>query len=369
MVDIINAYAAAGYNCILITGRLVERSTPLDKSVKIYRIIKYDRKTSFRRLLTWTLGFFQILSRIVFRFRKDILFIVSNPPIALLLPFLVKNRYQLLIFDVYPDALSELGYLSHKSGILKLWRKANKRVFAGADSIFTITESMKSVLQAYAGGKIIKVIQIWTDNLFFKPVDPSENPFIKKHYLSGKFIVLYSGNIGLSGDVDILTDIAEKIPNNDIVFVIIGDGAKKQMIIEKRDKLGLQNMILLPWQPVSELPFSLSAASLAVISIGKKASSLAIPSKLFNFLSVGAPLLCMTAKGSEVQRLVYQYECGKSFEPEDKIGMINFIIELKNNEGLYKAYRHNSLKASENFNISNIYPMIEATNNILKNEY
>jgi len=369
MVDIINAYAAAGYNCILITGRLVERSTPLDKSVKINWIIAYDRKTTFRRLLTWTLGFFQIFSKIVFKFRKDILLIVSNPPIALLLPLFVKNRYQLLIFDVYPDALSELGYLSHKSGIIKLWKKANKVVFSRAGSIFTITESMKSVLEVYSGSKVIKVIQIWTDNLFFKPIDPSKNSFIKKHNLSGKFIVLYSGNIGLSGDVDVLTDIAERIHCDDIVFVIIGEGAKKQMISEKKEKLGLKNLILLPWQPVSELPFSLSAASLAVISIGEKVSNLAIPSKLFNFLSVGAPLLCMTAKGSEVERLVNQFDCGRSFQPDDIIEMIKFIIELRNNEGLYKEYRYNSLKASESFTISNIDPMLEATRNIVKNNY
>jgi glycosyltransferase involved in cell wall biosynthesis len=364
MIDIINAYVASGYHCVLITGRLVQRSTPLHASVKIERIIKYDRKTTLRRLLTWTLGFLQILIKIVFKFRKDILFIVSNPPVALFLPILVKNRYQLLIFDVYPDALSELGYLSHKSFIIKLWRKANRKVFERADSIFTITESMKEVLQVYSGGKMIKVVQVWTDNLFFKPIDPDKNSFIKKHNLSGKFIVLYSGNIGLSGDVEVLTDIAERINRDDIIFVIIGDGAKKQMISEKKEKLRLKNLILMPWQPVSELPFSLSAASLAVISIGKKASSLAIPSKLFNFLSVGAPLLCMTSKGSEVDRLVNRYECGKSFEPDDISGMVNFILELADNEILNKVFSQNSLKASESFDISNVNLMLEATHNI-----
>jgi hypothetical protein len=91
MIDIINAYAAAGYHCVLITGRLVERSTQLHESVRIEGIIKYDRKTTFRRLLTWTLGFFQILIKIIFKFRKDVLFIVSNPPIALFLPISVAD--------------------------------------------------------------------------------------------------------------------------------------------------------------------------------------------------------------------------------------------------------------------------------------
>ncbi len=108
---------------------------------------------------------------------------------------------------------------------------------------------------------------------------------------------MYSGNIGLSGDVEVLIDVAEKIRRDDIIFLIIGDGAKKQMIREKAEKLVLKNIIFLPWQPADELPFSLSSASIAVVSLGVKTSRLAVPSKLYNCLSVGAPLLCLTSKG------------------------------------------------------------------------
>jgi hypothetical protein len=255
MIDIINAYVKAGYPCVLITGRLVERNIPLDNTVRIERMIKYNRKTTFTRLYTWIVGFIQIWRKVTFKFKKDNLFIVSNPPFAPLLPLVVKNSFSLLIFDIYPDVLSELGYLSENSIIMKWWSKSNRKVFVNALNVFTITDSMKQVLQKYTGGKAIEVVSLWTDNTFLKPVDPAENPFLDKHRLSGKFIVLYSGNIGLSGDVDALIDVATEIQREDILFLIIGDGAKKEMIREKVKKLDLNVIILAARSRITLFPF------------------------------------------------------------------------------------------------------------------
>ncbi len=353
MIDIANAYAEAGYEVSLIAGRLVQRSKPLNQKIKYDKIIKYNRSNSAMRIYTWLIAFIQIIFKVWFKHRGSHLFIVSNPPFAPLIPLFCKNSFSLLIFDIYPDALSELGFLSKKSMIIHFWKKANKKVYPRAEYLFTLTEGMKEVLESYAGNKEIKVVPIWTDNKFLRPIKPVDNPFIIKHNLSDKFIVLYSGNIGLSGDVDILVNIAAEIKRDDIVFVIIGDGAKKEQIIQKVALLKLENVLLLPLQPVKDLPYSLSSASLAVVSLGKTASKLAIPSKLFNYLSVGAPLLCMTAKDSEVDRLVLKYKCGGSFEPDNISEIIKYIIEIANNHELHSTMQLNSLKASKDFNADN----------------
>lgn len=366
MIDIINAYVKAGNSCVLITGRLVERNMPLHPTVKIEKILKYDRTTTLKRLFTWCFGFLQIVWKVVFKYRKEQLFIVSNPPIAPLLPLFVRNPYQLLLFDIYPDALTELGYMSQNSLFIKCWEKSNNKVFARAKRIFTITNSMKQVLQKYSGNKEVEVVPVWTDNNFLKPIDSDENPFIEKHGLYGKFIVLYSGNIGLSGNVEVLIDVANEIKRKDIIFLIIGDGAKKEEVQEKAIQLALNNVKFLPWQPIVELPFSLSSADLAVISIGAQASKLAVPSKLYNFLSVGAPLLCMTSKGSEVESLIERYNCGKCFDPFDIIGIARFILEVAENKELHRTMETNSLKASKDFDVSNINEFFLETGNIAK---
>lgn len=353
MIDILNAYSNAGHECVLITGRLNVRNNPLNPGIKLDRIIKYNRTTTFKRLITWVIGFFQIWLKLLFRYRKDNLFIVSNPPFAPLLSLLAGNPFKLLIFDVYPDALTELGYLSERSIIIKSWEKANKRVFAKADEIFTISESMRSLLSYYDEKAVIKVVPLWTDNSFLRPLKPTENPFLLKHNLVEKFVVLYSGNIGLSGDVDVLVDIAAKVNREDIVFVIIGDGAKKAMIARKVDELGLESVIMLPWQLPSDLPYSLSSGSLAVVSLGVRASKLAIPSKLVNYLSVGAPILSISSPDSEVSRIVFKYSCGRSFEPDDINGMAEYITTVADDKELQSMLRNNSMKASADFSSSN----------------
>lgn len=358
MIDIINSYVNAGYKCVLVTGRLVERNKKLDVSVPIERIIKYERNSAVKRLTTWLIGFIQIWIKVAFKYRNDNLFIVSNPPIAQLLPLLVRNAFSLLIFDVYPDAFSELGYLKGNSLILKWWKNANRKVYSKAVNIFTITESMKVAVQNYVIDKEINVVPVWTDNTFLKPIDPGMNPFLGKHNLSGKFVVLYSGNLGLSGDLDTLIDVAAMIDRDDIIFVIIGDGAKRHMISSKVEKFGLTNVLMLPWQPVSELPFSLASANLAVVTHGTKATRLAVPSKLFNYLSIGVPILCICAKGSEVEKLILQYDCGRSFEPDNITGMVDFIVQVKDNRQFCDLMKVKSLEASRNYNVSNVNQFI-----------
>lgn len=354
MIDIINSYAECGYSCILITGRLVERNTPLQDTVKVDQIIRYDRTTILRRILTWVIGFIQIWLKVTFKYRKYGLFIVSNPPIAPLLPLIVKNPFQLLIFDVYPDVLVYSGYLSESSILIRLWKKSNLNVFAKSKTIFTISESMAQVLQTYSIYKKVEIVPIWTDNTFLKPVDPLSNPFLQKHKLTGKFIVMYSGNIGLSGDADILIEIASEIKRDDIFFLIIGEGAKKEAIINKTKALDLKNLLILPWQSIDELPFSLSSASLAVVFSSSRTSKLAVPSKLYNFLSVGAPLLCLTSNGSEVDNLTKKYEFGRSFEPDDINGIINFINAIADDIELHNVMKLNSLRASLDFSKGNV---------------
>lgn len=359
MIDLANAYNEKGYKVTLVAGRLVQRDIALSENIRLKKIIRYNRSSTIKRLFTWGWGTIQILFLVWFKFRQNQLFIVSNPPFATLLPMFFKNRYSLLIYDIYPDALTEIGTFTDNSFVVKYWQKANIKIFSKAERIVTLTSGMKNVLGKYAGAKPIEVIPIWTDNQFLKPLDQKKNPFIQTHHLNEKFIVLYSGNIGMSGDVDIILDLAENLKSfENIVFVIIGDGAKRDQIVKKTDDLKLHNVKMLPWQPVTELPYSLASANLAVVTLGRSASKLAMPSKLFNFLSVGAPLLCITSHDSEVAALVQNYNCGKSFEPGEIQEMTEYIVTLANKKEICTIYQQNALEASLDFTKKNVYQFI-----------
>ena len=359
MIDIVNAHVKAGFECALITGRLIQRNIPLHPSVKVDHIISYKRDSNFKRLFTWLLGSVQILFKIVLKYSKAELFIVSNPPLAPLLPLWVKNPFSLLIFDIYPDALVSSHIVVESSFITKWWKNANKKVYPKARTIYTLTEKMGEVIQQYTKGEKPVIVPVWTDSAFLKPVAKEENPFLKRHGLQGKFIVMYSGNLGYTHNVEVIAEIAAGIQNPDILFLIIGEGDSKDSLLAKIKELELTNCLLLPWQPTTELPYSLAAADLAIVSSGGGASNLSIPSKTFNLMSVGAPLLCLAPSGSELEQLVEKNKNGRCFSHEKTDDIVSYIEEVATNSEYRKTLVDNSLKASKAYTSENAGRFLE----------
>ncbi len=359
MIDLANAYALAGYDVTLVAGRLVERDKPLANNIHLKKIIKYNRTSTLKRLFTWCWGTIECFFYIAFKGRNKHLLLVSNPPFAPLLALVLKNPFSLLIYDVYPDALTEFGVFPSHSILVKRWQKANRKVFAKAKRIITLTPGMKNVLEKYSGTKEVEVIPIWTDNKFLKPIKKENNKFLQKHNLAKKFVILYSGNLGFSHDVEVLVDLASKIKDKDVEIIIIGEGDKKELLQKKIVDSKLNNCSLLPFQSAKDLPFSLAAADVAVVTLGKDASKLSVPSKTYNLMSVGAPLLCIAEQNSELNNLIEQYQIGQCFRSDQLEEMYRFVMEVKENPEKHAFYRSNALKASKYFGPENIDKFIQ----------
>lgn len=353
MVDLVNAFAGHYDQRILLSGTVKSRQLPLDKEVVVKKLIDYNRSSSIKRLFTWGIGFLQALYLIKISYRHAHLFLVSNPPFASLLPLFCRNRFSLLIYDVYPDALTAQKILRERSYPVRIWQTFNRKVFAKAAHIYTISEGMKSILKKYADEKKITVVPIWTDNLFLRPIDKTLNPFLAEQDLSSKFLVLYSGNLGHTHDVELLTDLAEQCDDRDIFFLIIGEGEKFKLIQDRISKKQLNNCRLLSWQPVEKLPYSLASADLAVVTLGKEASMLSVPSKTYNYMSVAAPILAIADKQSELAAIIHHYDLGACHPATEINEMLAFIKRLKTDAAYRNKLKSNSLHASLNFTSAN----------------
>lgn len=360
MIDIVNTFKTQYDQRILLAGLVNPRNKPLDQGVKVEQIVSYDRSSTIRRLYTWSWSFLQILFLVKWKYRDAHLFLVSNPPLATLLPLFCSNSYSLLIYDIYPDTLVEYRILKRTSFLAKLWQWGNKKVFSKAQQIFTITESMKNRLCQYTiDQQKIRVVPVWTDNSFFKPIDKPENPFLAKLGLADRFIVLYSGNLGHTHQVEILIELARKTTREELYFLIIGEGEKEKLIREKIVAYGLKNCRLLPWQPTEVLPYSLSAADLAVVSLGRQASKLSIPSKTYNFLSVGAPIMGISDPGSELSQLIKRHRVGANFSEEELESMLFFIEEVLDNPAQQLELKENASLASKAYGPENAKLFLE----------
>ncbi|TKG95411.1 glycosyltransferase WbuB [Puteibacter caeruleilacunae] len=353
MVDIINAFANKYHKRTLITGMLNPRNKPLDEDVSVQKIVAYNRTSNVRRLLSWLVGFLQILMQVWFKHRKAHLFIVTNPPFATLVPMLCRNKFSLLIFDIYPDALVDHNMMSESSFFIKLWKRWNKKVYRRAENVYTLSGGMKGVLSQYVDREKIDVVPIWTDNNFLKPVAKRDNPFVKKQDLQDKFTVLYSGNLGHTHDVEVMVELAKATTDPDIEYVIIGGGEKWNLLLEMITEGSVNNCTLLPWQPTDQLPYTLSSADIAVVTLGKEASKLSVPSKTFNYMSVGAPILAIAEEDAELAQLIDFYKIGSYHSADDLRGMLQFIEQIKSDEAVAKKLQTNVLTASQDFTPEN----------------
>ena len=191
----LKAFAAAGVAVDLFTGEIFEE---IGHGVQVRLRTKYARKTFLHRIATWSLFALATATQLLFRRKPYELFVVTNPPFNLLTALLLNRLrgidYHVLVFDVYPDALVQYGYLGERSWIVKVWSALMRQVVARAASVVTISESLKEALQKYnATGRTIWVVPTWADNLEVQPIEKTENPFLQRLGLADRKIVLYSG--------------------------------------------------------------------------------------------------------------------------------------------------------------------------------
>lgn len=352
--DIANAYLQAGIDVTLMgsNSSFSNIKDELKGEVNFSPVIEYDKSSYKKRIFTWVVCAIQMWIKIFFRYRNRRLLIVSNPPLAPLLPRILRNDYSILIWDVYPDVILSQEITSRDSLIIRQWEKINKKVYAKAKHIFAVSPGMKNCLSKYVNKKKIVVVPLWPNGKMHR-INKADNLFIKEQGLEEKFIVLYSGNLGNTHRIDVLLDVAQLVNDDDIEFLLIGEGGKKKEIEERIAKEQIKNIRVLPYQTVEMLPHSLSSADIAVITLDTSSSQLSVPSKTFNLMAVGAPLLCIASPESELGNIVNENEVGEIYSPTNLKEIAQYIIKLKCNPAVREKYSQNSLKASRKYTSDN----------------
>jgi hypothetical protein len=352
-IDIINAFADHFDDVAVIYGDLRVQDVELNEKVKKSKVIEKSRKSNFRRFSRWLIASFQIFFLLITKYRKYEIFYFSVPPFAYLSSLFLKRKFSVLMWDVYPDVLKNIG-ISDRNLLYKSWSKINIALFKRAHRIYTIGEAPASLISQYSGGREINVIPLWRGLRNIRKTTKEENPFILENNLRGKFIVQYSGNMGQTHNVEVLIKVALKtIDNADIIYQFIGRGHKWDIIADLIKKHDLNNCIMLPFQPDNFIQYSLSSADLGVILVDNNAVNALIPSKVYNLLATGTPLLGITPNDSTVDNLIRKYDAGSNFSEEKVDEIALFIARMKSHPDDLEKYRQNAFLASHDFTPEN----------------
>ncbi|QYM77512.1 glycosyltransferase family 4 protein [Horticoccus luteus] len=339
----------------LVTGHLAEIGRSLDPSLRVISAPDYDRRSLLRRSSSWLHYFLRAAAVVMRSDRSQVLFFVSNPPFLSVLGWLAAvlrgQCYCVLVYDLYPGVLVQLGRLSPRSPVTWVWRKFNRLVWRRAAFVFTIGDHMAETIRAEDNGLgqlNVCVIPNWADVEFVRPLPKSENLFLQSLGWGNRTVVLYSGNLGNTHNLDGLLQAAELLKErSDLAFLIIGAGAQWGAVEAAIARRGLHNMRLLPFQPESLLPQTLPAGDIAVVSMDNAMAGYMVPSKTYYSMAAGSALLALVPRECEVADIVADGGCGARVDATDAPAIVRILIEWLDAPERLAEYRRRARALAE----------------------
>lgn len=280
----------------------------------------------------------------------DLIYVASTPPTQGALAALVK-KFKRVPFvynlqDIFPDSLAGTG-LAKKGGLLwKIGRAIENFTYRNADKVIVISEDFKNNLLAKGVPENkIEVVYNWVDQNAVIDVPRSENVLFDRYGLDrSKFYITYNGNIGLTQNMDMLLEVAKALEaNEDIQFVLVGNGAYLEDVKRIIAERNVQNVTLLPFQPYEEIShvFSLGDVSLVISKPGVGANS--VPSKTWSIMSASRPVLANFDE-NELKSIIEKNNCGIFTKAGDKVAFTDAILKLYNDRELCREMGKNGRK-------------------------
>jgi colanic acid biosynthesis glycosyl transferase WcaI len=240
--------------------------------------------------------------------RPDVVVALTSPPLVSFLGAwlakLRRSRFFYWVMDFNPDEAIAAGWLRQGSALARLLDGMSIFSLQRATKVIALDRFMRDRIAAkgIAPGKIA-VLPPWShdDKVHFDR--EGREQFRKDHDLQGKFMVMYSGNHSPCHPLDTLLKAARQMAHDpDVVFCFVGGGSEFRKIQESRPPL--PNIRCLPYQPLSRLSASLSAADLHVVVMGNAFVGLVHPCKIYNILSVAAPVLYIGPRPSHLSEIL-----------------------------------------------------------------
>ena len=286
--------------------------------------------------------------------RPDVVVALTDPPIIGLAAWLAAKRFRAPLVMAYQDIFPEVGRLLedfHSGAVDSLLRRVNRFLCARATRVIALGDTMRQRLIDDKGATPERtlVISNWADTAAITP-GPRRNAFLATHGLDDKFVVMHSGNLGLSQSLDTIIDAATLLREvRDIHFVLQGDGVRRRALQQRAQALKLTNVTFLPFQPKQQLGESFAAADVFIVSLQRGLAGYIVPSKLYGILAAGRPFVAVVEDACEAAALARGGECGLVAEPDNPRDFAEKILVFHRDRALAARFGANARKTAMSF--------------------
>lgn len=253
--------------------------------------------------------------------RQDIVFTASQPPILGGLLGIwgkarTKGKLVYNIQDFNPEQTMAVHYMgsafTHK--IMMLLDKYSCRK---SDLVITVGRDMKATLEKRFNNTNVPnntVINNWIDENEVYPLDKNNakiQEFKKKYNIDNKFVIMYSGNIGLYYDLlNIIKQFSKHKDCNDVVLAMVGEGAIKDTLVDYVNENGIKNIVFIPYQDKKDLVYSINAADVHLVTNAKGIKGVSVPSKIYGVMAANVPIIGILEENSEAWKIIDDSKCG-----------------------------------------------------------
>lgn len=308
----------------------------LDSRVNVHRIKGWGGNKN--SLLSRSLRFVFLSLSIFFYLWKNVkkgekVFMVTNPAPLILLVSILKRFKKIeliiLVHDVFPENTIPAGIIkSEKSVLYRVLRSIFDKAYSKADLLIALGRDMQKVIEAkirkYNRHSKIEIIENWGDTEGIYPL-LKEEVLNDNSSLKDKIIFQYAGNLGRVQGLIELLHIIKKVKNNRLVFHFVGEGAVKNTMLEYVEENKLKNVFFDGAYSREDQLQVLNKADVSFVSLAPKMLGLGVPSKTYNILAAGKPVLYVGEKNSEIDLLLREENIGYSFQHFEEQKVLDFF--------------------------------------------
>lgn len=346
-INILKEALPEGCQVDIITGSKLERYAYIEAPA-------HDPESLISRMKCWLMFY-----RFVLKWAKenkntayDMLFATSNPPVNGFLGVKLKkkfrSRFVYMNWDLYPQVIETSMKGMIPRIVSNCWNRLNDHIYPQVDQMMTIGKVMGKTLNKPLKHKVdVKIVPMFTDTGRLKPIPKGENPFCVKNGLCDKFIVLYSGKMGLGHNLELLLEASLLLQDyKDILFLFIGHGQKYGMVWKWIEEHQAGNVRLMPLQSEDIFPFSMACGDVGFISQEKKAAKCFMPAKTYDMMACGMALVTYSEGRDDLTTLVHQEKLGIAMTEDDPEILADNILRLYDDRVLLKKYADNARRAA-----------------------
>lgn len=344
-VDVLTDALGDGCKIDIITGSDVQGN--------VIKSPEHNAESFKSRLICWYqhLKFMKKWMRENKNQKYDLIFAISNPPINSYIGLKLKKQFNApfvyMNWDLYPQVIESSIKNPVVQLVCKAWHSWNNRNYPKIDRMLTIGDVMAESMTKPMNNKIhVTVIPIAVDTERLKPIDKVDNPFCVEHGLTDKFVVLYSGKMGMGHNIEVILEAATLLKNNkDIIFVFIGNGPKYSIVEEYIKSNSAKNVQLYPLQSEEMFPFSMACGDIGIVTQEASMAHLFMPSKTYSMMACGEAIIGICTDHDDLYRLLESGEFGVAECNNNAEVVASAVIDLYTNnvkcEKLKQAARKN----------------------------